>query len=192
MKKGENRNDEPNRAQDDLNQGKAAVTGFHSDTSESEVEQLLKETIAETGMSTENARIECLAKPITHAFTYFKNDDERNKYVRSANMLRKELRGRKIKMTRSVDAEERFHQKRMGFVKYCIHIPLNSISLNWTSKYVSVKGQVVVKTCQIGSLKFLKYQDIESVVEDQMEKWQLKQIRRNDCEQSRDGTKTQG
>ena len=127
-------------------------------------------------MSTENARIECAAKPITHAFTYFKNDDERNKYVRSANIWRKELRGRKIKMTRSVDAEDRFHQKRMEYVKYCIHkrhvIPLNSISLNWTSKYVSVKGQIVVKTCQSGNLKYIKYQDIESEVEDQMDKWQ--------------------
>ena len=85
-------------------------------------------------MSIEKARIECTAKPITHAFIYFKNDDERNTHVKAANMLRKELRGRKIKMTRSMDAEERFHQKRMGFVKYCIHmrhnILLNSISLN--------------------------------------------------------------
>ena len=37
-KKCENRNDEPKRAHDDQNQGKAAVTGFHSETSESEVE----------------------------------------------------------------------------------------------------------------------------------------------------------
>ena len=43
--KCENRNDEPNRAQDDQNQGKAVVTGFHSETSESEVQQLLQETI---------------------------------------------------------------------------------------------------------------------------------------------------
>ena len=95
-------------------------------------------------------------------------------------MLKKELRGRKIKMTRSMDAEESFHQKRMGHVKYCIHtrhnIPLNSISLNCTSKYVSVKGQIVVKTCQSGSLKYIKYQDIEPEVEDQMEKWQSKKL----------------
>ena len=100
------------------------------------------------------------------------------KYVQSADMLREELRGRKIKMTRSMDAEERFHQKRMGYVKYCIHmrhnIPLNSIFSNWTSKYVSVKGQIVVKTCQSESLKFTKYQDVESEVDDQMEKWQSK------------------
>ena len=125
-----------------------------------------------------NSRIECPAKPITHTFINFKNDDERNKYVRSAKMLRKKLRGRKKKMTRSMGADERFHQKRMGCVKYCIHtrhnIPLNSISLNWCSMYVSVKGQIVVKTCQSGSLKYTKYQDIELEVEDQMEKWQSK------------------
>ena len=45
VEKCENRNDEPNRAQDDQNQGKAVVTGFHSETSESEVQQLLQETI---------------------------------------------------------------------------------------------------------------------------------------------------
>ena len=40
-------------------------------------------------MTIENARIECPAKPITHAFIHFKNDEERNKFVRSANMLKK-------------------------------------------------------------------------------------------------------
>ena len=34
-----------------------------------------------------NARIECPAKPITHAFIRFKNDDT---FVRSANMLKTE------------------------------------------------------------------------------------------------------
>ena len=58
MKKSENRNDEPNRAHDDQNQGKAVVTGFHGETSESEVEQLLRETITEIERSSENARVE--------------------------------------------------------------------------------------------------------------------------------------
>ena len=57
-------------------------------------------------------RIDCPAKPITHAFIYIKNDDDRNKYIGLANMLRKELRGRKLKITRSMDAEERFHYKK--------------------------------------------------------------------------------
>ena len=77
-----------------------------------------------------------------------------------------------------MDVEERFHQKRMEYVKYCIHVthnvPLDSITTNWTLKHVSVKGQIVVKTCQSGNLKYIKYQDIEAEVEGQVEKWQSK------------------
>ena len=109
--KQENRSDEPKGAHGDQNQGKAVIAGFHSVTSESEVVHLLKETITEIGMSIENARIEYPEKPITHAFIHFKNNNERNKYIRSANMLEKELRGRKLKITRSMDAEERFLRK---------------------------------------------------------------------------------
>ena len=136
-----NRSDEPKGAHGDQDQGKAVLTGFHSETSESEVVQLLKETITEIGMSIENARIERTAKPITHAFIHFKNDDERNKYIRSANVLKNELRGRKLKITRLMDTEGRFHQKRMEYVKCCIdvkhNIPLDLISMNWTLKHVS-------------------------------------------------------
>ena len=152
------------------------ITGFHSETTESEVTQLLRNMINEIGMDFGSARIECPAKPITHAFIHFAKDGETNKFIRSANMLKKELRGRKIRITRSMDAEERFYNKRMGYVKYCIHtrhnIPLSLISLNWTAKHVSVKGQIMVKTCQNGSLKFSKYQDVED--EEQMLKWQTK------------------
>ena len=78
------------------------IAGFHSETTESEITQLLKEMINEIGMDFGgSARIECPAKPITHAFIHFVNDGERNKFIRSTNMLKKELRGRKIKITRS-------------------------------------------------------------------------------------------
>ena len=110
------------------------IAGFHSETSESEVIQLRKESIAEICVTMENVRIDCPAKPITHAFIHFKNDEERNKFVRSANMLKKELRGRKLKTSRSMDADERFHKKRVVHVKYCIHekhnSPLDSITTN--------------------------------------------------------------
>ena len=73
-----------------------------------------------------------------------------------------------------MDAEERFHNKRMGYVEYCFHtrlnIPLDSITTNWTLKHIAVRGQIVVKTCQSGNLKCIKYQDIETEVEGQMEK----------------------
>ena len=62
---------------------------FHSETSESEVIQLLKKSITGIGMTIENARIECSAKPITHAFIHFKNDDESNIYMRSVDVLKK-------------------------------------------------------------------------------------------------------
>ena len=79
-----------------------------------------------------------------------------------------------------MEAEERFYNKRIGYVKSCINIkygiPPHSISLNWNTKHVSVKGQIVVKTCQDGSLKFSKYQDVEDEVDELMQKWQTKNL----------------
>ena len=72
------------------------ITGFHNETSEPEVIQLLKESFTEIGMMMENARIECPAKPIAHAFIHFKNDEERNKFVRSGNMLKKRVTRKKV------------------------------------------------------------------------------------------------
>ena len=86
--------------------------------------------------------------------------------------------GRKIRITRSMEAEERFYNKRIGYVKNCINkkhgVPLHSISLNWNTKHVSIKGQIVAKTCQDGSLKFSKFQDVEDEVDELMQKWQTK------------------
>ena len=150
----ENRNEEPRGTHVDRNQGKAVITGFHNETSESEVIQLLKESITEIGMTMENVRIEYTTKPITHAFIHVKNDDERNKYVRSANMLRKEITRKKVEDNAINGRRGKISSKKDGYVKYCIHekynIPLDSITTNWTSKHISVKGQIVVKTCQSG------------------------------------------
>ena len=85
-----------------------------------------------------------------------------------------------MKISRSMDADERFHQKRMRYVKYYIHekhnILLDSITANWTLKHISVKGQIVVKISQNGTLTYIKYQGIEAEVEEQMEKWQSKKL----------------
>ena len=90
-----------------------------------------------------------------------------------------------------MDAEERFHQKRMECVEYCIfvkhNIHLDLISLNWTLKHVSVKGQIVVKTCQSGSLKYINCQDIETEVEGQMENDVPLCLRKTE-EKSKDGS----
>ena len=99
------------------NQSETVITGLHSETTESEVINMLREMMNEIGMDFGSVKLACPAKPITHAFIYFANDNERNKFIRSANMLKKELRGRKIRITRSMEAEERFCNKRLGFFK---------------------------------------------------------------------------
>ena len=124
------------------NQSETVMTGLHSETTESEVTVMLKEMMKEIGMDFESVKLVCPAKPITHAFIYFENDNERNKFISCIN-------------------------KKHG-------VPLYLISLNWTTKHVSVKGQIVVKTCQDGSLKFSKYQDVEDEVDELMQKWQTK------------------
>ena len=108
---------EGNKTQEDQNQRTAVMTGFHDDTTQQEEQETLKETITAIGMSTDQILIKCPAKPITHAFLQFTDTDERDKFVRSANIFKKELRGRKIRISPAMDAEERFHQKRLGYFK---------------------------------------------------------------------------
>ena len=104
------------KTQGDQNQRKAVVTGFHDDMTAPEVQDTLKEIIMTIGMSMEQIQIKCPTKPITHAFLQFKDFDERDNFVRSANIQKKELRGRRIKISPAMDADERFQQKRLGYV----------------------------------------------------------------------------
>ena len=90
---------EGNNSQEDQNQRTAVVAGFHDDMTEQEVQDILKEITTTIGMSTEQLTIKCPAKPITHACLQFTDNDERHKFVRSANMLKRELRGRKNDIT---------------------------------------------------------------------------------------------
>ena len=57
--KYENRSEDNKKEHVGENQGKTVITGFHSETTESEVTQLLKEMINEVGMDFGSARIEC-------------------------------------------------------------------------------------------------------------------------------------
>ena len=120
-KKYENRSEDNKQENANANQSETVITGLHSETTESEVTIMLKELMNEIGMDFGSVKLVCLAKPITHAFIYFAIDNERNKFIRSANMLKREFRGRKIRVTRSMEAEERFYNKRMGYVKSRIH-----------------------------------------------------------------------
>ena len=65
-----------NKTQEDQNQRRSVMTGFHDDTTEQEVQDILEETIATIGMSTDQIEIQCPAKPVTHAFLQFTKSDK--------------------------------------------------------------------------------------------------------------------
>ena len=96
---------------DDQNIRRAVATGFRDDTTENKVDTLFISTTVEGGMSKERIQIKCPAKPITHAFLQFTDSEERDKYIRSANMPKLELRERIIKTSLAMDADGRFRQK---------------------------------------------------------------------------------
>ena len=64
--------------------------------------------------------IDRLDIPSTHVFVEFQNTRVRDRYVRSASMQKVEHDGRTIKISPVLSAEERFHRKRMGYVKCAI------------------------------------------------------------------------
>ena len=88
------------------------------------------------------------------------------------------LRRRKKGISSAMDAEEIFHQQRLGYIKCCIHtrhnVPLAQISMNRTTRHVPVDGQIAIRTCPSASLKYHEYQDIEAEAEEFMEKWLTK------------------
>ena len=90
------------------------------------------------GMSIDQVQAKCVTKQITHVFLHFKDNDERDNFVRSANILKKVLRGRKIKISPAMDVDERFHQKR--YFKCYIHTRHNV-------PLVQKKNEQIGKTC---------------------------------------------
>ena len=79
------------KTQENQNQRRAVVTGFHDDTTAQEVQHLLKETFITIGMSMEQTQIKCSATSITHAFLQFTDNDERDRAERTEN---KDITGR--------------------------------------------------------------------------------------------------
>ena len=98
-------------------------------------------------MTVEKVQIKCPAKPITHAFLQFIDIDEREKYIRSANRQNCEARGRIIRITPAMDAEERYQQKRLGYIKLSLNemhgISLKKVFSNRELKHVSIQGFIM-------------------------------------------------
>ena len=90
--------------------------------------------------------------------------------------VEKRIKRKEVKDNSINGRRRKIPSEKNGYVKNCIHVNkdilLDLISMNSTLKHVSVICQIMVKICQSGSLKYIKYQDIETEVENQMEKWQ--------------------
>ena len=119
---------EGNNSQEDQNQRRAVVTGFHEDTTGQEVQDTLKEIITTMEMLMDQNQIKCPAKPITHAFMQLKDNDERDEIYQVSEHIEE-----RVERTKNKDitghgcrnAEERFHQKRRVYLKCYIHTKHN-------------------------------------------------------------------
>ena len=99
------------KTQEDQNQPRAVETGFHDGTTEQELQRLLTETIITISI-VNGANSDQMSRQTNHTrICVVLDSDERDKFVRSANILKKELRGRKIRISAAMDAEERSHQE---------------------------------------------------------------------------------
>ena len=124
--------------------------------------------------------IDCPAFSDYTCFVEFQNMKIRDRYVRSASMQKNELNGRTIKISPALNAEERFHRKRIGFVKFAINknkgILLHHIRLSHEKKSVTINGQIIAKTDDNGMLKYNIYEDIDEDVQALMTKWLTKKL----------------
>ena len=93
-KKYENRSEDNKQEHVNANQCETVITGLHSETTESEVINMLKEMMNEIGMDFGSARLVCPAKPITHAVIYFANDNERKQVHQVGKHVKKRIEGK--------------------------------------------------------------------------------------------------
>ena len=99
---------------------KAVLHGFKTDSKEQDVSAIVIESIKATGMKDE-LTVDFPAIPITHAFVEFQDTKTRDGFVKSTNMRRYELDGRRIKISPALEPDERFDRKRLGYVKSVLH-----------------------------------------------------------------------
>ena len=135
------------------------------------------QVIKATGMREEHT-VDFPAIPITHVFEKFQDTRTRDRFVRSANMRKYELDGRRIKISQALNPMNALTKKDLGYVKYVLNkdkeYALHWIKMNLQRKTITVNGQTVAMIDSNGLLKYNKYEDIEVEVRNLMEKWLTK------------------
>ena len=123
---------------------KAVLHGFKTESKEQDVKAITMESTKASGMKEEHT-VDYPAIPITHVFVEFEDTRTRDRFVRSANMRKYELDGRRIRMSPSLELDERFDKKRLGYIKYVINkkkgIEVYWIQLNLQKKSITISGQ---------------------------------------------------
>ena len=99
---------------------KAVLHGFKPESKEQDVKAIVMESITATGMKEEHT-VDYLAIPITYVFVEFEDTRTRDRFVRSANMRKYELDGRRIRISPALELDERFDRKRLRYIKYVIN-----------------------------------------------------------------------
>ena len=142
------------------------ATGFHEDIEKEVVKNTesidacnQNETRKKSGSNAQRSQ----------SILVFDNFEEGDKHIRLANMLRMELRERKIKIVQAMDVAGRNQHNNLGYVKARQHetqqIELRRVKLDLKKKTVVVGGQITAKTCENGSPKYNQYHNIEKDVE---------------------------
>ena len=97
---------------------KAVLHGFKTESREADVRAIVMQVTKATGMKEEHT-VDFPAIPITHAFVEFQDTRTRDRFVRSANMRKYELDGRRIKVSHALEPDERFDNKKTRICKVC-------------------------------------------------------------------------
>ena len=98
---------------------KAVLHGFKTESREADVKAFVIQVTKAFGMKEEHA-VDFQEIQITHAFVEFQDTRTRDRFVRSASMRKYEL-DRRIKITQTLELDERFDRKRLVFENYVLH-----------------------------------------------------------------------
>ena len=151
---------------------KAILHGFRTESKEEQA--IIMESINATGMK-EDHTVDFPAIPITRVFVEFQDTRTRDRFVRSANMRRYELDGRRIKISPALEPDEDSTGKRLGYIKYVINkktgIEVHWIQMNFQRKSIMINGQTAKMIDASGLLRYNKHEDVEDEVQKLMEKW---------------------
>ena len=150
---------------------------FKTESKEEDVKTIVMQVIKATGMKEKHV-VDYPAIPITHVLVEFGDTRTRDRFVRSANMRKYDLDGRRIKISPALEPDEKFDRKRLGYVKCVLHrekeIALHWINMNLQRKTITINGQTVVMIDASGQLRYNRYEDIEKEVQKLMETWLTK------------------